>query len=214
MDEALTVRRFWFGAAPLTRETLAERLALWFGAGVAAQACQAADLLIRTRFGPLIAQAAAGGLESWADSPRRRLALILLLDAFPRHAFRGTDRAFATDRAALALALSGMQLAADAALTAVERLFFYLPLQHAEITEAQEESVAAYRRLQREAPEELGELFARALADAERRRELIARFGRFPHRNPALDRASTPEEQQFLATDGGGFLSRGPASQP
>jgi uncharacterized protein (DUF924 family) len=198
MDESLQVRRFWFGNAPLTRATLGERLALWFGAGVSPPARRAADELIRTRFGALMARAATGSLAPWADSPRRRLSLILLLDQFPRNAFRGTDRAFATDRDALSLTLSGMQLAADAALTPVERIFFYMPLQHAEIADAQEEAVAAYRRLLPEAPLELAELFASALGSAQRQREIVARFGRFPHRNDVLGRESTPEELEYL----------------
>jgi uncharacterized protein (DUF924 family) len=199
MDDALQVRRFWFGKDPLTRATLPERLALWFGVDAAPLARRAADELIRTRFGQLIARAAAGSLAAWADGPRRRLSLILLLDQFPRHAFRGTDRAFATDREALALALSGMQLAADAALSPVERIFFYMPLQHAEIADAQEESVAAYRRLLAEAPAELAELFTSALESAQRHREIVARFGRFPHRNHALGRESSAEEARYLA---------------
>lgn len=199
MDEALHVRRFWFGRDPLTRETLGERLALWFGADVSAPARRAADELIRTRFEALMARAATGSLAAWADSPRRRLSLILLLDQFPRNAFRGTGRAFATDREALSLTLSGMQLAADAALTPVERIFFYMPLQHAEIADAQEEAVAAYRRLLPEAPLELAELFASALDAAERRREIVARFGRFPQRNDALGRESTPDEVEYVS---------------
>jgi uncharacterized protein (DUF924 family) len=198
MDEALKVRRFWFGKTPVTRATLPERLALWFGTELAPPARRAVDELIRSRFGTLIEQAAAGALAAWAGSPRRRLSLILLLDQFPRHAFRGTHRAFAADREALALTLSGMQLAADAALTPLERLFFYMPLQHAELSDAQEESVSAYRRLLPEAPSELKELFASSLASAEQHLGIIARFGRFPHRNCALGRESTPEEERFL----------------
>ncbi len=114
MDEALEVRRFWFGKLPLKPDGVSERMALWFGTAAEEQQ---ADELVRSRFGPLIERAAAGELGAWADSPRRRLSLILLLDQFPRHAYRGTGRAFATDREALALTLSGMQSAADAALS-------------------------------------------------------------------------------------------------
>lgn len=196
MDEALEVRRFWFGRLPLKPEGVPERLALWFG-GEAAE--QQADELIRARFGDLIDRAAAGDLAAWADSPRRRLSLILLLDQFPRHVHRGTARAFANDRKALALALSGMQSAADAALTPVERIFFYVPLQHAELRDAQEESVAAYRRLLDEAPEELRGLFTSALESAEQHRSIVARFGRFPHRNRVLGRTNSAEEEHYLA---------------
>ena len=200
MDEALEVRWFWFGKLPLKPDGVSDRLALWFGTGADEQQ---ADELIRSRFGPLVERAAAGELAAWADSPRRRLSLILLLDQFPRHAYRGTGRAFATDREALALTLSGMQSAADAALTPVERIFFYMPLQHAELRDAQEESVAAYRRLINEAPAELSAMFTSALESAELHRSIVARFGRFPHRNRALGRTNTAEEAAHLGQEGG-----------
>jgi uncharacterized protein (DUF924 family) len=202
MDEALEVRRFWFGKLPLKPDGVNDRLALWFGSGADEQQ---ADELVRSRFGPLLERAAAGELAAWADSPRRRLSLILLLDQFPRHAHRGTDRAFAMDREALALTLSGMQSAADAALTPVERIFFYMPLQHAELRDAQEESVAAYRRLMNEAPAELSAMFTSALESAEQHRSIVARFGRFPHRNRVLGRTNTADEEAYLAQDGERF---------
>jgi uncharacterized protein (DUF924 family) len=204
MDEALEVRRFWFGRLPLKSEGVQGQLALWFGTATEQQQ-RRADELIRARFGALIARAAAGDLAAWADSPRRRLSLILLLDQFPRQVYRGSGRAFATDREALALTLSGMQSAADAALTPVERIFFYIPLQHAELRDAQDESVAAYRRLLNEAPEELKEMFASSLTYAEFHHSIVARFGRFPHRNRALGRASTPEEETYLREGGESF---------
>jgi uncharacterized protein (DUF924 family) len=200
MDEALEVRRFWFGKLPLKPDGVNERLALWFGGGADEQQ---AEERVRSRFGPLIERAAAGKLAAWADSPRPRLSLILLLDQFPRHAYRGSERAFATDREALALTLSGMQSAADAALTPVERIFFYMPLQHAELRDAQEESVAAYRRLINEAPAELSAMFTSALESAELHRSIVARFGRFPHRNRLLGRTNTAEEEAHLGREGG-----------
>ncbi|TLZ32691.1 MAG: DUF924 domain-containing protein, partial [Gammaproteobacteria bacterium] len=123
MDEARSVREFWFGRLPLCAEDLDERMAFWFGEdnlGLTAQR----DEEIRARFGELFERAAAGELESWADGPRRRLSLIIVLDQFPRNMFRGSARAFDFDEQALSLALSGMQSGADAALDAVERIFF------------------------------------------------------------------------------------------
>lgn len=198
MDEARDVRDFWFGPLPATAASLDERMALWFDTG-AGPARQEHDREIARRFTTLFERAAAGELAAWADSPRRRLSLILLLDQFPRHLFRGTARAFATDAQALALSLSGMQSAADAALQVPERLFFYMPLQHAESREAQEESVAAYRRLAAEAPRTLGDACDAALRSAVEHRDVIGRFGRFPHRNRALGRDSTPAERAWLA---------------
>ena len=200
MDEARAVREFWFGAAPLTAAAVAARMAhFWFG-GEGAE-----DEEIRARFGPLVERAAAGELAGWADGPRRRLSLILLLDQFPRNIFRGTARAFASDEQALALTLSGMQSAADAALEPVERLFFYMPLQHAENLEAQDEAVAACRRLVAEATPEFQEIFAGALRYAQEHRAIIERFGRFPHRNAVLGRSDTPEEAQWLSEGGARF---------
>ena len=194
------MREFWFGAGSPTAAALAARAELWFGAGGRRH-----DEEIRERFGALYERAARGELAGWAGGPRRRLSLILLLDQFPRNMFRGSARAFATDSQALALALTGMQSAADAALDAPERLFFYMPLQHAENREAQDESLAAYRRLLAEAPPVLQELCADSLRHAEAHRAIVERFGRFPHRNAALGRVSTAEEEQWLAQSGESF---------
>ena len=134
--------------------------------------------------------------------PRRRLALILLLDQFPRGIFRGGARAFSQDNRALALAVSGTQLGADAALDPVERVFFYMPMQHAESRELQEESVSAFRRLAAEGPADLTRVFAQVAQRAEQHRMIIERFGRFPQRNRALHRVSTREEAEWLAARG------------
>jgi uncharacterized protein (DUF924 family) len=204
MDEARSVREFWFGQLPLSASALEQRMRFWFGAEPS-ELRQRRDQQIRVRFGALFEKAIAGELGSWADGPRRRLSLILVLDQFPRNMFRGSARAFAYDGAALGLTLSGMQSAADGALDIVERLFFYMPLQHAENSEVQDESVAAYRRLISEVPQELGAIFAGALRSAENHRQIIVRFGRFPHRNLALARASTPEEEEWLRKGGESF---------
>jgi uncharacterized protein (DUF924 family) len=204
MDEARSIRDFWFGPLPLSAEGLNRRVRFWFG-DESAEFRQRRDAEIFRRFGGLLERAASGELAPWADGPRRRLSLIILLDQFPRNMFRGTARAFAYDAQALALTLSGMQSAADAALDVVERIFFYMPLQHAESAEVQDESVAAYRRLLSEAPEELSGPFAGALRSAENHRAIIEQFGRFPHRNHALGRESTPAEEQWLGSGGDSF---------
>jgi len=204
-DRASELRRFWFGGQPLTAARLDERMRFWFRGEEPEETRRRLDEELRARFEPLVTEAAEGGLASWAGSPRRRLALILLLDQLPRNLYRGTPRAFATDGDALALALSGIQSGADAALGPAERLFFYMPLQHAESAEAQEESIAAYRRLLAEVPEPLRPAFATTLRFAEEHREIIGRFERFPHRNRILGRPSTPEEQAYLASAGDDF---------
>ena len=200
MDEARQVRDFWFGKLPLTAQALTQRVELWFPSEENPEELKKLDGMIRTRFGPMVLRATRGDLASWADSPRRCLSLVILLDQFPRHMFRGAARAFATDEQALAATLSGMQCAADGALDVVERIFFYMPLQHAEVREVQDESVAAYRRLLTEAPQELHGIFAESLQSAEQHHSIIERFGRFPHRNRVLARTNTPEEEAWLRT--------------
>ena len=202
---AFEVLYFWFGARPYTALQVQQHTRLWFGESGSPELTPQTDELVRERFGDLTQQAADGKLGSWESGPRRRLALILLLDQFPRNIFRGSVRAFAYDEKALALALSGMQSAADAALSVVERIFFYMPLQHAESREVQDESVAAYRRLRQEAPEELQAVFDAALRSAENHRAIVEEFGRFPHRNELLERTSTAAEVEWLRKGGATF---------
>ncbi len=204
MDEARKVRELWFGKLPLEPEVLEQRMKVWFG-DVPPEERHEWDDGIRTQFEPLVRQALEGELAAWADGPRRRMSLILLLDQFPRNLYRGTSKAFAGDEMALALALSGMNSGADAALDPVERMFFYMPLQHSEARDVQDESVAAYRRLLMEAPDPLQGTFQSCLQFAERHRDVIAKFGRFPHRNRTLGRLSTPDEQAYIAGGGEDF---------
>jgi uncharacterized protein (DUF924 family) len=204
MDDARKVRDFWFGKNPLSPEQLPRRVKLWFG-DVPAETRQQVDEALRDRFGPLVERALAGELAQWADGPRRRLSLILLLDQFPRNIYRGTAQAFAGDAQALQLALTGMQSVADAALNLVERIFFYMPLQHAESAEVQEESVAAYKRLLGEAPADVRGVFEECFVYAEKHRDVIRKFGRFPHRNAVLGRATTAEESAWLQAGGETF---------
>jgi uncharacterized protein (DUF924 family) len=197
MERPHDILDFWFGTGPWTRERLDERTRFWFG-GDGPEAQRARDADIRVKLEPLLERAAKGEFASWASSPKRRLALILLLDQVPRNAYRGTAAAFAFDREALALAAEGLQLAADAALDPVERVFFYLPLEHAESMEAQEAAVAAFNRLVAESPPELRDWVAYTAQYAVKHRDVIAQFGRFPHRNAMLKRESTPEERAWL----------------
>jgi uncharacterized protein (DUF924 family) len=192
------VLEFWLGSGPLDAARLAERSTFWFG-GDGDAAVAARDALIRSTLEPTLERAARGELASWAGSPRRRLALIILFDQVPRNVYRGTAAAFAFDREALSLSIEGLQLAADATLDPVERLFFYLPLEHAESMEAQEAAVGAFERLVAEAPAESRGFCAGTLEYARRHREVIRRFGRFPYRNALLGRQSTPQESEWLA---------------
>ena len=202
MDRATDVLEFWFGPAygstPFDATRIKERSTFWFG-GDGAAAAAARDAAIAARLEPLLERAASGALTNWAASPKRRLALIILFDQVPRNAYRGTAAAFAFDNQALALTVEGMQLAADAALDPLERLFFYLPLEHAESIEAQDAAVIAMDRLTAEAPPELREFCAYSAEYARRHRDIVAKFGRFPHRNAVLGRDSTPAEREWLS---------------
>jgi uncharacterized protein (DUF924 family) len=194
------VLEFWFGLRPYTMAQVQQRARLWFGDPAHPELLPQTDETITQRFGELAADAAAGRLAAWESSPRRRLALILLLDQFPRNIHRDTSEAYEQDRAALSLSVAGMQLGAEAALDPVERVFFYMPLQHAESREIQEESVAAFHRLMVEAPPEMKPYFDDVFRHAQEHRSWIERFDRFPLRNAHLGRVSTRDEERWLAS--------------
>jgi uncharacterized protein (DUF924 family) len=198
VTRAQDVLLFWFGPRPYSAASVQQHSRLWFGA---AEVVPQTDELVRDRFADTMRLAENGELAGWDSSPRRRLALIVLLDQFSRHFYRGSARAFAQDHQALSLSVSGMLYGADAALDPLERIFFYMPLQHAESLDVQDESVAAFRRLIDEAPSELHATFEEALRAAVQHRDIIARFGRFPQRNAVLNRGSTPDESEWLAAD-------------
>jgi uncharacterized protein (DUF924 family) len=203
MERPHDILDFWFGTGPWTKARLDERTRFWFSAGKEDQ--PRIDEEIRTRLEPLLERAARGEFAGWASTPKRRLALILLFDQVPRNCYRGTAAAFAFDKEALQLAAEGLQLAADAALDPIERIFFYLPLEHAESLEAQDAAIAAFARLVAEAPPELRDYCAYTAEYAKKHRDVIVKFGRFPHRNAMLGRRSTPEEEAWLAEFGNPF---------
>ena len=164
------------------------------------------DTLLASRFGELAEAAAKGSLAHWADLPSGRLALILLLDQLPRNIHRGTPAAFAQDPLARDLCLKGLSIGADKSLSPLERVFFYLPLEHAESREQQARSVALFEALAAEQAGTPAQATFAGFADFARRHQvIIERFGRFPHRNDILGRTSTPEEATFLQQPGSGF---------
>ena len=159
------------------------------------------DAQIAERFDSLIQQAVAGGLREWDfEGPLGKLARILVLDQFTRNSARGKPAAFAGDALALVAAQELVDSGAHLTLTPVQRWFAYMPFEHAEDARMQERSVALFTTL---AAENAG--YEQVLDYAHRHRGVIARFGRFPHRNPILGRASSPEELQYLALPGSGF---------
>jgi len=189
---------FWFG--PLrdpSRERVGalwrERERAWF------RADPDFDRRIAERFGDAIEAALAGALAAWSQQPRARLALILLLDQFTRNVFRGTARAYAGDAGALALARNGVAGGMDRALGLAERAFFYMPFQHAEDAVGQVLGVAAYERLLGDAPAAIAPNIENFLRSQREHCDVITRFGRFPHRNAIVGRASTSAEAEYLS---------------
>jgi len=189
---AQRVLDFWFG--PVGSAEYGQQREVWFRKDTAV------DTDIAHRFGSLIEAALAGGLRDWAGQAESALARIVLLDQFTRNVFRATPRAFAGDALALAAARAMVAAKQDEALLPVQRSFVYLPFEHAEDIAAQDESLRLFDALVRAAPELAG------FRDyAQRHRDIVARFGRFPHRNAVLGRESTPEEIAFLREPGSGF---------
>lgn len=157
------------------------------------------DEEIRTRFMCEYQLAAAGKLYHWKSSPFGCLALILLLDQFPRHIFRGTPQAFVTDPQALSCAQHAVANGYDRQMLPVQRWFVYLPFEHSEDVADQRQSVELFRMLSSD-PDS-----ASCLDWAIKHKEVIERFGRFPHRNKILGRKTTPEEEAFLKQPGSSF---------
>ena len=161
------------------------------------------DAEIRARFGALLAPAREGALDAWAATPEGSLALLILLDQFPRNLFRGSPEAFASDAHALQLAQRVViAQRMDLALTPTQRVFVYLPFEHAESLAAQDVSVALFEGL-RDQPKHAAPKGTIEYAWAHR--AVITRFGRFPHRNALLGRISTAAEAAYLAKPGAGF---------
>jgi uncharacterized protein (DUF924 family) len=181
-------------ATPM-RPSAADVLAFWLAAGHERwfEHDDAFDAEIRARFAATYEDAAAGRLRAWEDEPRSALALVIVLDQFPRNMFRGSARAFETDALARAAAEHAIARGFDQKIAMPERVFFYLPFEHSEASADQERSVALIGAT--------GD--ADLLKWAELHADIIRRFGRFPHRNALLGRTTTADEQAFL--DGGGF---------
>lgn len=184
------VLRYWFGA-PGEPDFLQPRSS-WFTKS------EATDRAIAERFGAVVEAALSGQLEPWAATPRGALALIVVLDQFTRNIFRGTPRAFAGDARALALAKGLVDTGRDRMLEPVERWFAYMPFEHSERLLDQYEAVRLFEQLAADGVES-------PLEWARRHFDVIARFGRFPHRNAILGRASTADEVEFLQQPGSGF---------
>ena len=163
------------------------------------------DASIRERFAPLHAAIANGERETWLEQPRERLAYVIVLDQFSRNMFRDTARMFAADARALDAARGGVAHGDDRRLAADERSFLYMPFMHSEALADQERCIELFAQFARELPESERESARAQRQYAERHRDIVRRFGRFPHRNRLLGRESTPEEQEFLKQPGSAF---------
>jgi uncharacterized protein (DUF924 family) len=190
---------FWFGDTARDPARAAAREGFWFGAS------EAADTEVRERFAAAIDAAARGELAHWANAPHTALALVVVLDQFPRNVWRGSARAFAHDAEALDAARAAIAAGHLDRLAPIEQAFLVLPYQHDESLAAQRESVLLSEQITRAAPSEWKPLLEHYADFARQHLALIERFARFPHRNRVLGRVSTAEEQAYLEEGGATF---------
>lgn len=186
MPDFFEVLAFWFGAPHSPQH--GHRRKGWFRKSVEF------DAEVRRRFLTVWNGALRGECVRWEATPLAALALVVVLDQFPRNMFRGEARAFSSDARALAVARRMLERGFDRVLSPVERSFMYLPFEHAEELAAQRRSISLFALLD-----------AELAGHAQRHYEIVARFGRFPHRNAVLGRESTAEEREFLDQPGSSF---------
>lgn len=196
IDEILS---FWFKEQALSAPQIDHRMDIWFGED------PDFDDQIETAFADDVNSACKGKLDHWAAEPHGRLALIILIDQFRRNIYRNTAKAFSQDKLALKLCVEGAMEKKDKGLTPIQKVFFYMPLQHAESRKVQAKSVELYNRLAESVSPTYQETFLTVAQFAELHKDIIDQFGRFPHRNELLGRANTPEEDEYLAGDSPDF---------
>jgi uncharacterized protein (DUF924 family) len=184
---------FWFATRVLDELTIDSRMERWF---------EDDDVFnhgLAERFTDLTEMALRGDLDDWPSTPKGRLALILLLEQFPRRIYRGDKDAFRGDRKALKLCEEGVATQAYRKLNALEQMFFFMPLQRAESIKIQQTSVKVFNSLANRVSATMRDTFETVAQFAELRRDIIAKFGRFPHRNAPLGRANTGDENSYLS---------------
>ncbi len=199
METPSPINTFWFGSSASDTQVVKEKSALWWSKD------QRIDQEIKEQFESYLLLAERGKLESWEATPEGLLALILLTDQFSRNIYRGTSQSFSYDPIARKLCSLGFEQGTPARLRPIERVFFYLPLEHSESIQDQEKSVKAFQHLLSEVSEEHRSIFQGYVDFAIRHYDIVARFGRFPHRNIILGRESTAEEIAFLKEPGSSF---------
>jgi uncharacterized protein (DUF924 family) len=197
--DAYEALQFWFGDLDQTPAWYHQRMRLWFMGGTQI------DDEIRNRFGNLVNRAARSELESWLHTPKEALALILLLDQFALNIYRNEARGYHCSEAAIPISKKILSLGWDTSFTPAEKIFAYMPLEHSESLEDQLESVNRFQLLSIEARDDLKEIMNGYLSYAKRHLVVVERFGRFPHRNEALKRATSENEKTFLASSDAPF---------
>ena len=190
---------FWFKEQELSAPQIDRRMDMWFSED------PVFDHEIEKEFTDDIDAACAGNLNHWATESHGRLALIILIDQFRRNIHRNTAEAFSNDRMALKLCVEGAMEKKDKGLTPIQRVFFYMPLQHAESRKVQAKSLELYNRLAEAVSPTYRETFLTVAQFAELHKDIIDRFGRFPHRNKLLNRENTAQEAEYLAGDSPDF---------
>jgi uncharacterized protein (DUF924 family) len=208
MSSPEDVLSYWFPEDDIfeaDQETFGRQMQWWFQGG------PEVDREISQRFTDVLEQARRGELDHWADTPRGRLALIVVLDQFSRNVYRGSPLSYSQDEKALELAVEGIEAGMDRELTPMERIFFWMPLGHSEDPTYQERIVQHQEELAANAPPHLRAMAEFGVSQAKAARDVIARFGRHPHRNEILGRASTSEELEYLRTETPPHLRRPPS---
>ena len=190
---------FWFGDDAFTPAGIKLANKRWFSGG------SEFDTEIRQRFGDLVQRARNGDLDQWREQPESSLALILVCDQFPRNLYRGSPEAFASDSMAVEVLMASLARDFHLALHPVERIFMYLPFEHAENVTLQRRCVTLCTELRETADPEWRGVFDGFLEYAQAHLEVIERFGRFPHRNTVLNREPTAEETEYLEQGGRTF---------
>ncbi len=190
---------FWFKEQELSAPQIDRRMDIWFGED------PVFDAEIEKAFAGDVERACEGKLEHWAIEPHGRLALIILIDQFRRNIHRNTIEAFSKDKLALKLCVEGAMAKKDRGLSPIQKVFFYMPLQHAESPKVQAKSVELFNKLAESVSPTYQETFLTVAQFAELHKDIIDQFGRFPHRNALLGRENTPEEDEYLAGDAPDF---------
>lgn len=188
---------FWFSGISFDDEISNEAMSKWW------KKDPAFDLEIKNEFEEILKSALSGEYNDLLKSPRGRLALIILFDQFPRNMYRNIADSFAYDKIALDFATEGVSRELDMQLAPIQRSFFYMPFEHSESLSVQDRSISLYTKLFNESPDKQKNIFEDALDFAIAHKVIIAKFGRFPHRNKILGRESTAEEIEYLKNNYG-----------